>query len=351
MGIVTETSDPDEEYRVKVTFPWLGNTDEGVWARVSEFSSGEERGTYYLPEVNDGVLVTFNQGDLRRPVIVGKVWDEKDAPSTIKNDDLLIFGVFRAKVVGTEEEEENRICVNIPTVSSDEDGVWARVSALDSGKTKGSFFMPETDDEVVVGFKNGKIDQPILIGSVLAIEEKSSDVREVSPEEFLVKSGNGLFINGELWRRVESLEFAGPQDKVFELDPETGTVQFGDGKRGATPFPGTRNRAGSYREGGGKYSGVKMKPGKVALDEDYNITSKKCFGIYRGVVVDNTDPKKLMRLKVNIPTVYTQNQSVWASPCTHVGSQSLPSVGDSVWVLFEQGDPDYPVWMGKVKAP
>ena len=68
-------------------------------------------------------------------------------------------------------------------------------------------------------------------------------------------------------------------------------------------------------------------------------------GIYRGVVVDNTDPARKLRLKVRVPEVLG-TADPWAVPCTPGGSTALPSVGDIVWVMFEKGDPDYPVWLG-----
>jgi uncharacterized protein involved in type VI secretion and phage assembly len=78
VGIVTNNNDPDKLGRVKVRFPWLNNTDESDWARVLAPMAGKGRGTYFLPEVDDEVLLVFDRGDLRVPYVIGSLWNGKD---------------------------------------------------------------------------------------------------------------------------------------------------------------------------------------------------------------------------------------------------------------------------------
>ena len=73
-------------------------------------------------------------------------------------------------------------------------------------------------------------------------------------------------------------------------------------------------------------------------------------GIYRAVVMDDNDPDKLRRLKVQVPDVHGSESSSWASACVPAGSRRQPKIGSSVWVMFEGGDPARPVWMGVVVA-
>jgi phage protein D/phage baseplate assembly protein gpV len=79
-GIVTNNDDPQDMGRVKVKFPWLEGSIESTWARVMGLGAGNERGLYVLPEVNDEVLVLFEQGDIARPLVVGGLWNGSDAP-------------------------------------------------------------------------------------------------------------------------------------------------------------------------------------------------------------------------------------------------------------------------------
>lgn len=86
VAIVTNTNDPEKMGRVKVRFPWLSNDDESDWARVAAPMAGKGRGAYFPPEVEDEVLVAFEQGDVRFPYLLGGLWNGKDKPPD-PNDD------------------------------------------------------------------------------------------------------------------------------------------------------------------------------------------------------------------------------------------------------------------------
>jgi hypothetical protein len=79
--------------------------------------------------------------------------------------------------------------------------------------------------------------------------------------------------------------------------------------------------------------------------------SQQFFGKYRGTVLNNIDPMKIGRLQVMVPDVSSVLPTSWAMPCVpmagiQAGVLALPMVGSGVWVEFEQGDPDYPIWVG-----
>ena len=80
IGVVTNNDDPDKLGRVKVKFPWLSDDDESFWAPLSVPMAGNGRGTYFLPEVDDKVLVAFEHGDPRFPFVLGSVWSGYDKP-------------------------------------------------------------------------------------------------------------------------------------------------------------------------------------------------------------------------------------------------------------------------------
>ncbi len=77
-----------------------------------------------------------------------------------------VNGVQLAKVTQLESDPngENRILVRMPMIDNNEQGVWARVATLDAGNNRGSFFLPEIDDEVIVGFLSGNPNDPIVLG-------------------------------------------------------------------------------------------------------------------------------------------------------------------------------------------
>jgi uncharacterized protein involved in type VI secretion and phage assembly len=75
------------------------------------------------------------------------------------------------------------------------------------------------------------------------------------------------------------------------------------------------------------------------------------FGKYRGVVTDIEDPYKMGRIKARVPDVFGDDESGWAMPCAPFGGSqtgffAIPTVDAGVWIEFEHGDPDYPVWSG-----
>lgn len=75
------------------------------------------------------------------------------------------------------------------------------------------------------------------------------------------------------------------------------------------------------------------------------------FGKYRGMVLNNIDPMQIGRLQVQVPDVAGLIPASWAMPCfpmsgKQMGAYMLPQIGAGVWVEFEQGDPDYPIWSG-----
>jgi uncharacterized protein involved in type VI secretion and phage assembly len=75
------------------------------------------------------------------------------------------------------------------------------------------------------------------------------------------------------------------------------------------------------------------------------------FGKYRGQVENNIDPQQMGRIQVSVPAVLGEGTLSWAMPCvpfagSGVGFFAIPPSGANVWVEFEGGDPDYPIWSG-----
>lgn len=79
--------------------------------------------------------------------------------------------------------------------------------------------------------------------------------------------------------------------------------------------------------------------------------SQPFYGKYRGIVTDVNDPLMTGRIKATVPDVLGDQESGWALPCAPFGGNqtgffALPAVGAGVWIEFEHGDPDYPIWSG-----
>jgi uncharacterized protein involved in type VI secretion and phage assembly len=79
--------------------------------------------------------------------------------------------------------------------------------------------------------------------------------------------------------------------------------------------------------------------------------SRRFYGKYRGTVINNVDPMQMGRIQAMVPDVSNVIPSSWAMPCFPVtgkqmGAWMIPQVGTGVWIEFEQGDSDYPIWSG-----
>ena len=82
-ALVSDIRDPESTGRVKVTLPWSpdnGSDRYEVWARVATLMGGDNRGSWFIPDVDDEVLVVFEGGDVRRPYVIGGLWNGKDKP-------------------------------------------------------------------------------------------------------------------------------------------------------------------------------------------------------------------------------------------------------------------------------
>lgn len=86
VGVVTDNKDPEAMGRVKVKLPWLAEEAESTWARVAAPMAGKERGTFWLPEVEDEVLLAFEHGDTSYPYVLGALWNGSDAPPETNAD-------------------------------------------------------------------------------------------------------------------------------------------------------------------------------------------------------------------------------------------------------------------------
>jgi phage protein D/phage baseplate assembly protein gpV len=80
VGIVTNVNDPNGLARVKVKFPTISENLESNWARLVNPMAGPGRGFEFIPEVNDEVLVAFENGDINKPYVLGSLWNGKDKP-------------------------------------------------------------------------------------------------------------------------------------------------------------------------------------------------------------------------------------------------------------------------------
>lgn len=117
---VTDIHDPDGQGRVKVRLPWSPDSEQGyeVWARLATMMAGPGRGSWFIPDPRDEVLVAFEGGDTRRPYVLGMLWNGTDAPPESMDKDSHNYKksiVSRRKIRITLDDTEGHETVTITT--------------------------------------------------------------------------------------------------------------------------------------------------------------------------------------------------------------------------------------------
>jgi phage protein D len=87
IGVVTQNDDPDNLGRVRVQYPALGDDTEGWWARIATPAAGKDRGLLMMPIKGDEVVIGFEHGDVRKPYVLGSLWNSKDTPGDLVQTD------------------------------------------------------------------------------------------------------------------------------------------------------------------------------------------------------------------------------------------------------------------------
>ncbi len=125
-----------------------------------------------------------------------------------------------------DPESSDRIRVRLPIISESEDGVWCRISTLDAGNNRGSFFRPEISDEVVVGFLNDDPRYPVVLGmfnsSAKPAPLKASDQND--EKGFTTRSGMKMIFNDA----DKSLKIETPAGKKITIDESNNLMQLED---------------------------------------------------------------------------------------------------------------------------
>jgi phage protein D len=144
IAIVTNNDDPEGLARVKVKFPWLSADVESSWARLVAPGAGRNCGLVWVPQVDDEVLVGFENGDMRRPYVLGGLWNPVDPPPLGEN----LFKEGKAQRSGMVSRKGHQI---VFFDAEDQSGI-----ALISANGKFKIALNETKDELHIVSK-GKL--------------------------------------------------------------------------------------------------------------------------------------------------------------------------------------------------
>ncbi|WP_346294324.1 VgrG-related protein [Sphaerothrix gracilis] len=180
VGIVTDNKDPQSWGRVRVKFPSLTEEHASYWARVVGAGAGPNRGFDCLPEINDEVLVAFENGDIHRPYVIGGVWNGKDKPKEAA-DDTIQDGKVRLRTLTTRTGHQ------LQFVEEDKGSSKAGIYLDTSGGHKAHF----NDSEKRIEIKSNGGHQVILDDSSKKITLSSTGTIEITaPTKITLKVGS-----------------------------------------------------------------------------------------------------------------------------------------------------------------
>jgi uncharacterized protein involved in type VI secretion and phage assembly len=210
-GIVTNNKDPDGLGRVKVVLPILGvdagaqgSNQKGIetdWAPVLSFAAGNGRGGFFLPEIDDEVLVSFLLGDVNRPFVVGASWNNVDKPPqknadgknnikqiTTRSGNTLLFddtdGKARIQIFDKGNKDEITISAKDNTISI---------------KSEKAINLTSASGEVTIKAKNIKVEaQSSLSMTASSISIKSTGSLNLNGSSVELKSNGMVSVKGSI---------------------------------------------------------------------------------------------------------------------------------------------------------
>ena len=197
-GIVVNNKDPDKMGRVKVKIPRISGDEESNWARIVSFMGGKERGAFFLPEIDDEVLVAFEYGDINMPYIIGSLWNGVDKPpednSNGKNN-IRIIKSRSGHIIKLDDTENNE---KIEIV----DKTGKNMIVVDS---KNNIISIKSDKDIELSAPNGKI-------SIEAkdIQTKSSASTKIEAMEIQIKSSAST--------KIEALEIQAKSNATTKIE-------------------------------------------------------------------------------------------------------------------------------------
>ncbi|MFN0085516.1 MAG: phage baseplate assembly protein V [Blastocatellia bacterium] len=195
VGIVTNNQDPEKLGRVKVKFPWLSDSEDSHWARMATLMAGKDRGSFYLPEVDDEVLVVFEHGDVRFPYVIGMLWNGKDTPhydnGDGKNDVRAITSRSGHEFVFNDNDQAGKVVIHTKknhVITLDDSAGGEKISVVD--KTGGNSIVIDSNQKSIAI----KSDLKLTIESTM-IEIKASGMMKIEAGAILEIKGALVKIN------------------------------------------------------------------------------------------------------------------------------------------------------------
>ena len=216
-ALVVDVVDPDERGRVMVRLPWapdLNRADYEAWARIATLMAGSERGTWFIPDVDDEVLVAFEYEDINRPYVLGALWNGKDKPPE-SNKSIVSGGKVQKRIIHsrsghtiTLDDTDNSEKISI--VDKTEKNLVEIDSKNNSLEIKaGSKVEIHTDDGHKIVVDSNGINIEAAMGKDLTLKGQNIKIEAMVGLDMTAKTGNA---------KIEGLETTVKGSTKMDLD-------------------------------------------------------------------------------------------------------------------------------------
>jgi phage baseplate assembly protein V len=195
VGVVTNNQDPAKLGRVKVHFPWLSAEDESAWARMLTPMAGKDHGVFFLPEVNDEVLVAFEHGQVDFPYVLGALWNGQDIPPETnadgKNDKRVLKS--RSGHLIRLDDNADQAKIEIIDKTGKNSVVFDASANTITIKAQGGITLT-SDGDITLKAKG----QVVIKGQSLSVESTAQNVTVTAQATMDVKANGTLNIKGKV---------------------------------------------------------------------------------------------------------------------------------------------------------
>lgn len=195
IGIVTNLDDPDGLGRVKVKIPTRSDEYETTWARVTTPMAGSSMGIFFMPEVDEEVLLAFHEGNINQPIVIGRLWSSQSKPPASSTSDYFAGGKVKMRKIKTGGGSE---------LIFDEESGKEKITL----KTKAGAQILMDDENKKIEIKDSSGNNKVNIdgnGSTVSIDANTKVVIKVSSTTLTlqgtsveIKSGGTLNIKGAM---------------------------------------------------------------------------------------------------------------------------------------------------------
>jgi uncharacterized protein involved in type VI secretion and phage assembly len=168
--------------RVQLRLPWLPGYQP--WARVAVPSAGQNRGTYFIPQVGDEVLVAFNHGDVREPYVIGSLWNGRDRPPRTALLDPQSKRVIRTPAGHEVEFDDTEQSISVVSASGQKIVIDPDQIELSAGSGAARLKLTTSGEVTIEGTK-------VTLKATASVEVKGSTV-DVSADGNATLKGSGL---------------------------------------------------------------------------------------------------------------------------------------------------------------